>query len=210
MESLIVTRIENNVFNSNTFILTIENCKNAWLVDCGDFVKVRDWLLKNDKELSGIFVTHSHFDHIYGINEVISVFPMLQLYACKEAFHGMRDCKLNGSLYTENSFVIGKANDVVIANNDCIGVEHFELKTFSTPGHSLDSYCYQIGNYLFTGDALIPNVKVVTKIKGGDKKLAQESVDFICHNFTEETIIAPGHNKEMALLEIKKSNFIYV
>lgn len=47
-------------------------------------------------------------------------------------------------------------------------------------------------NYLFTGDAYILGVKVVTTLKGGDKKLAAKSVERIL-KLAEGKIICPGH-----------------
>lgn len=211
MGQIKVKRIENNVFTSNTFVIYAGNDHCAWLVDCGDFEKVEDWLQSHQKVLCGIFITHCHFDHIYGINKVLEYNPDIKIYASPQAFEGMRDSKINGSLYTEHAFVVNQANDILLNDRERIVLDGLgELEAFETPGHSPDSCCFKIGGFLFTGDALIPNVRVVTKIKRGDKGLAQRSVDFILHYFDPDVFVLPGHQAGLSLSAIKKSGFNYV
>lgn len=61
-------------------------------------------------------------------------------------------------------------------------------------GHSDDSLAFFVKPYLFTGGAFIPNIKTVSKLKGGDKELAKLSVQRIYDFCCLETIICPGHN----------------
>ena len=61
-------RLENDVFTSNTYVLLERGSQGVWLVDIGDFGKVKK-LLTPSNDVKGCFITHSHFDHIYGLNE---------------------------------------------------------------------------------------------------------------------------------------------
>jgi glyoxylase-like metal-dependent hydrolase (beta-lactamase superfamily II) len=74
-------------------------------------------------------------------------------------------------------------------------------RVISTPGHNNDCISFSIGNYLFTGDALIPNVKIHTKSKNGDRLVAIESIHKIINTFPGQTIICPGHG-EMEMLNL--------
>lgn len=211
LKTLKIERVENRCFCSNTFIVYSMDSKGVWLVDCGDFDVIDEWLRRNDKELRGIFITHCHFDHIYGINKALAVYPKLLIYATSLTFQGMRDERMNGSRYTEYPFVVGKAIDVEIEDGDLIELENIgTIVVYKTPGHSPDSCCFKLGHFLFTGDTFIPNVKVVTKVKGGDKLLARQSVDFILHEFPKATYIKPGHGEGMLLEEVLKDEFNYV
>lgn len=66
---LSVEYITNRAFNSRTYILTRPDCKKVWLVDCGDTDRVLE--LINGKAVEGVLLTHTHSDHIYGLESLI-------------------------------------------------------------------------------------------------------------------------------------------
>ena len=57
----------NSIFNSNTYLIEDKAYDYCWLIDIGD----TDYLIDKSLNIKGIFITHSHFDHIYGINEIL-------------------------------------------------------------------------------------------------------------------------------------------
>lgn len=63
---------------------------------------------------------------------------------------------------------------------------------YHTPGHNPSCLTFEVGDYLFTGDAYILGIKVVTIFKGGDKKIAAESVERIIE-LAIGKITFPGH-----------------
>ena len=72
-----IHQIINSIFQSNTYILA--NDKYCWIIDIGDTDKVYDYI--DDKyNVKSIFITHSHFDHIYGLNNLIERFPDCTIY----------------------------------------------------------------------------------------------------------------------------------
>lgn len=78
MSQISCKRIENSVFGSNTYILEKKNY--SWLIDCGDTIKIFEYLKEKRTKLDGIFITHSHFDHIYGINAILEKFHDVKVY----------------------------------------------------------------------------------------------------------------------------------
>ena len=69
------------------------------------------------------------------------------------------------------------------------------VEIIETPGHNTGCLTYKINNYLFTGDSFIPNIPVVTKLKGGDKLANIISLQIIKSNIEEHTIICAGHGR---------------
>jgi len=65
---------------------------------------------------------------------------------------------------------------------------------YETPGHNLGCLTMVMGDLIFTGDSYIPGVKVSTQLPGGDKKLAQLSLDRILR-LAEGKRICPGHGE---------------
>ena len=196
---MIVKQIISPLFSSNTYVLSKTKSNRVWLIDIGEFEKVLQSLNKGD-EIRGVFITHSHFDHIYGINSLIDAFPDCVVYASEYAEKGLFSEKLNMSFYHEVPIVFKGSNIHILSENEQIELfENLFLEVMETPGHNEGSLTFKVGNYLFTGDSYIPNVKVVTKLKSGDRSANEKSLKKIKASISEETIICPGHGETKKL-----------
>ena len=65
-----IVQIVNSIFSSNTYILSHTDSCRVWLIDIGDIEPVIARLLPG-QQIQGVFLTHTHFDHFYGINRLI-------------------------------------------------------------------------------------------------------------------------------------------
>ena len=97
-ERLNIDFITNTVFSSRTYWLTEKNQKDVWLVDCGDIEKVVKRLPKSSRIL-GVLLTHVHFDHIYGLNQLLRLFPDCKVYTNDFGQKSLTDPKRNFSRY---------------------------------------------------------------------------------------------------------------
>lgn len=187
-----VIRIANSFKDSNTYVIVPKNDDKVWLVDIGDFEEVVSAI--GDKQIAGIFLTHAHLDHIYGIKEALQKFPDCVVYGSGMCHEYLLDDRKNLSLYYECPLSLKVKKYKTLFNNSLIELnEYISIQTFHTPGHTPDSTCYQIGNLIFTGDAYIPGTPTVTKLRGGNKLQASESVGIIKSKITTMTIILAGH-----------------
>lgn len=140
-----------------------------------------------------VLLTHAHYDHIYGLPRLLELWPLAKIYTNDFGKIALADDKLNYSKYHCDSIVIESKN--VVVYNEGAKIELFDgvtAKVYHTPGHNPSCLTYEVGDYLFTGDAYLPGVKVVTTLKGGDKVMAAESVKRIMR-LAEGKIICPGH-----------------
>lgn len=204
-----VKRFVNNVFNSNTYLLHQELNYDVWVIDPGsNFNELIEWIEINGKILKGILLTHSHFDHICGINYLHDKYTDLIIYASLFTKEGLLCEKLNGSLYMETPFVIKTKRINIIKEGDILYLwDTVKLNVLETPGHDRDCISFLVNENLFTGDALIPGIKVHTKLKYSNKKLAEESIKRILDEFSDETIIWPGHEDKCFLYDLKKIDY---
>jgi hydroxyacylglutathione hydrolase len=184
----------NSILNSNTYILSLEGDSSVWIIDPGDTDDILDWVSKRNKHVKGILVTHSHYDHIYGINKILQQYPKIKVYSSFYAKEGMMSDKLNGSRYHENPYEVDGSKIEVLNDGDRIMLwTDFYLDVLETLGHSRDCFSFYVNENLFTGDALIPDHKVVTKMKFGDSELALKSLELIFEKFESNTYVWPGH-----------------
>lgn len=185
--------IINSVFNSITYILPVGNQKDCWLVDCGDVEKVIElgWNIK------GVLLSHSHSDHIYGLNRLMVVFPDALVYTNAAGKDGLQNPKWNFSRYHEEveNFVFCKPENVCVLETEGMYEldKDFHVEVLFTPGHEPSCITYKIGNCLYTGDAYIPGIKVVTTFPRSNKLQAAESLERLLQLERSGLKIMPGH-----------------
>lgn len=199
-----IERFVNSRFTSNTYIISHPKYDDVWVVDPGDTENVFEWMKVHSKtSITGILLTHAHFDHIYGINEILSQYPACLVYIAneygKEALHNP---KANGSKYTEEGPIVIDANALIWYYEDKMLLwDDVEMQTINTPGHSDDSQCIIIDGMFFTGDTLIQDVRTVTKLKGGSVEKLDKSVKIISTLKGNHLQVMPGHGDCFSLDE---------
>ena len=195
--------------NSNTYLLQSEfDVMKCYLIDAGNCIDAINSLQPNQK-IDAIFLTHAHYDHIAHIRDVIEKFPNCKIYCSEYTRIALADHKLNLSFYhgtpvtfTGEQINIVKENDIIpLFNQD-------KMVILETPGHNEGCLTFQLGNYFFTGDALIPNIPIVTKLKSGNKQQAKESAMKIKMTTDENSIICPGHLNIIKSTEINWNIYI--
>lgn len=188
-----VNQIVNTIFNSNTFVISEDSSNEVYLIDIGDSEKVFEFLPEN-VTLNAVFLTHTHYDHIYGINSLVKSFPDCKVYVSESGKNGLFSEKINLSFYHEDPIVYSGSGVHILNDGDIIQLfENESLFCIATPGHNVGCLTYKIGNFLFTGDSYIPGLDVVTKLKGGNKLESLKSLLRIKENIYHNTIICPGH-----------------
>ena len=185
--------IINKFFNSITYIIPINDSKECYLVDCGDIENVveQGWRVK------GVFLTHCHFDHIYGINKLVEYYPEVKIYTNESGMMGLINPRLNFSKYYEEiedfSFLYLKNIILIEKEEILILYDNLNVKPLFTPGHDVSCISYIIGNNLYTGDAYIPDIKTVTTFPGSNKEQAVQSLLRLQNMEQQGFNIYPGH-----------------
>lgn len=193
---MVIRQVVNTVFNSCSYVLVQDGA--SWIVDCGD-VELLLPLIQG--QLRGVMLTHSHFDHIYGLNDLLALFPHTPVLTNAAGREGLLSDKLNFSRYHETPFVLDTPEDIRLVDDQ----ERFELfdgvnaQAVYTPGHSPCSMTWKIGDTLFTGDSYIPGVKTVTSFPHSDRQLAGESLERIL-GLAESCQVYPGHPSQCEVL----------
>ena len=193
---LILRRLENSVCSSNTYVLCPPDGGGAWVIDPGDAAPVVECLRELDRELVGILVTHSHHDHIYGIDELQAAFPSAKVHAADASVAGLFSEKLNMSRYFLRPYVLKLQHVVRLGEGSRIPfMPGADIIVVETPGHHPGAVCFAVSGLLFTGDALLPGTHITTVLPGGDRAAARRSVEKLLATFGPETWIHPGHGE---------------
>ncbi len=145
----------------------------AWEVD-----KIISKVQKQDLAITDILLTHSHFDHINGIEGILEQFDaQLHLLKAEAKFWGHHEASPN----------LHHGGDTILLGNTKIEVLH-------TPGHTPGSACYHIGENLITGDTMFVFGCGRCDLAGGDPNQMFTTLGKIKEELPANTIVLPGHN----------------
>ena len=192
---LSIETIVNKTLNSCSYLVYDTETKRASLFDCGDTQPVIDFLNSHHLGLEGVFITHSHFDHIYGINEIIAAYPTVNVYCSALTLEGMQNKRTNLSYMHVDEFTYkGLGNTIIIdgtSNVTCLGRQ---LEIIETPGHDMDCLSYILADMLFSGDCFSYDFKVFVKWHRSNKEQALQNEAKLATLAKERNLrVYPGH-----------------
>ncbi len=206
--------------DSNMYVL-IDGCA-ALVIDPNENEEMIELLKQHNCKEITVILSHEHFDHICGVNAIREFAEInggtCKVYAqknCAEAIERSEDnlAKFFLALYIthpeEERALAAKLFDPeyvcsadfnFIDNYDlCWGDLRLVLK--STPGHSPGSICIEIYDKkmnmiaVATGDSLILNTPVITRIPRGNKTDYKEITVPYLKGIPLEALILPGHGE---------------
>ena len=166
-------------------VYLISSDKGAVIIDPGQITdEIREFIDENKNKEFAIFLTHNHFDHILGADEARTLSGG-KIYISDADAPGLSDGAINLCDRFSIDFFPFVA-DVTFSDNQVISVGDIEIKVLVTPGHSLGSACFIIGDWLFSGDTLFRLSVGRTDFMGGNvaelyaslKRLYSIKVDF--------------------------------
>ena len=196
-----IQTFEAGPLGANNYLLTDGN--EAVLIDCSE---VKSDILNElkDKTLKYILLTHGHFDHVLGIND------MREATGAKVLVHQSDLERIDESSNIMQTFgVIGietpKADEFV-SDGDVLKFGNTEIRVIHTPGHTEGCVCYYIDDKLFSGDTLFRDSVGRCDLPGGNFAKLSDSIKNILFKLEDSTTVYPGHGPETSIGYEKKYN----
>jgi hydroxyacylglutathione hydrolase len=156
-----------------------EHNKNVVVVDPGDAKPVLDFLASHHYHLIAILITHKHWDHSNGIQNIIDHYSVPVYGPICEALplitHGLK-----------------KHDEIHLAPLA------LSLKVMHIPGHTLEHIAYYNNHVLFSGDTLFSGG--CGRVFEGTYAQMFESLQCLA-NLSDETLVYCGHEYTQANLE---------
>ncbi len=136
--------------------------------------------LASDKgiRITDILLTHSHHDHVNGIESVVE----------------RTDARIH--LLKEEARFWGQTliKPMLHHGGDSILVGDSEIRILHTPGHTPGSACFHLGNDLIAGDTLFVFGCGRCDLQGGDPEQMFHTLKRIRTELPGKTTLHPGHN----------------
>lgn len=177
---------------ANNYLVIDEESKEAVLIDCSERKQeIIDEVKNNGLKVKYILLTHGHFDHVLGVNDM------------EKELNAPAYVKKEDLVQIESTSSIMSAFGVQIAQNP--SVTHFitpeqeftlgnkTIKVLETPGHTEGCVCYLIDDKLFSGDTLFCESVGRTDLMGGNFKKLHNSVVNVLFKLDDNITVYPGH-----------------
>ena len=175
----------------------------ALVIDPGDAFDGLEKILKeNDAKLEAVLLTHAHFDHIGGLDELLDRYKV-DVYLNPKEFEFLSDPCLNSSAAFGMDMTSKARPEPLQDGTQNIG--GFEVTAMTLPGHTVGSTVIAIGNDLFTGDVLFQGSVGRTDLASGSWSQMMDSVAKL-KKLPDDTVVYPGHGPATTIGQEKRWN----
>ncbi len=179
--------------------------QRAVLIDPGDEAE-RLLAALGGFELTAIWLTHAHFDHVGALAEVLEYLPvpiylhpndrpLLAQAASSAAFFGL-------------SLRQPEVDTLPLKHGQRLSVGAYEARCLFTPGHAPGhvAFYFPEAATLLSGDALFKGSVGRTDLPGGDAAQLLESIHRELLTLPDDTRVLPGHGPETTVGAERRTN----
>ena len=178
--------------DANNYLLWDETTKDAVLIDCSEYKEeIIDAVKENGLNVKYILLTHGHFDHVLGVNDMKAALD------CKVGVH-KGDVTMIENINEFARFfafphVVPPKYDFLVEDGEELQFGNEKIKVIYTPGHTEGGVCYLIDGKLFSGDTLFRDSYGRTDLFGGDFEKIRHSLLDIIFKLYDNIRVFPGH-----------------
>jgi len=183
-----ITVFQLGELSANCYIVADENAKVCAVVDPGgDGKELAQWLNEQGLTPQCLFLTHHHFDHVGGVDEMAEAFPGMAVYMHPE--DADRPIRPGGNP-VNNTHTYDEGDEITV------GALTFHV--YVTPGHTRGSVCLQVEDVLITGDTLFAGSCGRTDFPGGSWDSMLKSLRRLAA-LPGNPAVLPGHGRSTTM-----------
>jgi glyoxylase-like metal-dependent hydrolase (beta-lactamase superfamily II) len=190
---------------TNCYIVYDES--NAIIIDPGgEAEKVIRFLDSVKLKPAAILLTHAHFDHIGGVEELRNHYR-IDVYLHENEADWLTDANLNGSSRFMAQGITTKSPDQLLEPGK-LEIASFTFEAVHTPGHSPGSISliFHREEMVISGDVLFNRGVGRTDLPGGDMQLLESSIRNVLYKLGDNFTVYPGHGPKTTIGEEKSGN----
>ncbi len=203
------------VCQTNCYFLYREGGEECIVVDPADQgVNIFRALQKNGFRVAGILLTHGHFDHIWGLDELRDAANAaadedaepVKTYAYEAERVLLQDADKNVSRQAGRPCTTYA--DVYVKDGQEITIAGMTCKVIATPGHTAGGCCYYFeeAGFLLSGDTLFAESVGRTDFPTGSMSTLVRSVRERLFVLPDDTKVYPGHGGSTTIGHEKEYN----
>ncbi len=205
MADIKIGRMVLGTCGTNTYFVYREGESTCIVIDPADYGRqIYANLNKNGFRVTGILLTHGHFDHIWGLealraaaNEVAQNhhYDPVLVYACEEERELLGSAELNVSEMAGRACCVDA--DVYLRDGAEITICGITCQMIHTPGHTAGGACYYFkeAGFVVCGDTIFQESVGRTDFPTGSMSTLVRSIREKLLVLPDETKLYPGHGE---------------
>ncbi|WP_044642451.1 MBL fold metallo-hydrolase [Risungbinella massiliensis] len=192
---------------TNAYLLYDEQTKKAIVMDPSHHPEaLLDRLKQLELQVEAILLTHAHFDHIGGVEEVRS-FTGADVYLHQAEQDWLTEPSLNGSaLFPMVPETICQPAEQILTGGETLSWLGKSFEVIHTPGHSPGSVSFFTDGMVFGGDVLFERSIGRTDLPGGNHAQLIKTIRDHFFVLPDDTLVYPGHGEITYIGTEKKEN----
>ena len=189
------------LIGTNCYLLWDETAGNAAaIVDPGGSAdQILAKIKQNNLDVKMILLTHGHFDHVMGVQDILAAYPGLPVYITETDYPEARDGGQFG--YSMGDVASVRFYD----EGDTVELGNLKIDVLRTPGHTPGSVTLRVEDVLFSGDTLFRGSCGRTDFPGGSFGDMQRSLKRLA-DLPGDYRVYPGHEGSSTLDYERKYN----
>lgn len=186
---------------TNAYLVWHDQTRQGLVVDPGSEPNALGTAIEREKiKVEAILLTHAHFDHIGGVEEIRRMTGNPPVYLHQLEADWLTDPQKNGAMLFGAGQVKAKEADLLLTGEETLSIIGRKIQVMDTPGHSPGSvsYYFEQEEMLISGDVLFRDSIGRTDLPGGDAETLMASVRELVE-LPEAVRVLPGHGPETTI-----------
>lgn len=206
MSNLKIGRMVIGSYSTNCYLVYRQGTSDVLVVDPADNgAQIYRKLQDSGFTVKGILLTHGHFDHIWGAEELRKL-SGVKIYALDAEEALCESTKLNISEWAGRPCSL--IPDVLLHDGEEFTLADMTCKVLATPGHTEGSCCYYFeeAGFVVCGDTIFAESVGRTDFPTGSSATLTRSVKEKIFTLPDEVQLYPGHGDSTTVEHEKKYN----